>query len=118
MGMGETLVAKGVITEAQLAEANARRESTGQRLDRALVDVGAVTSDALLAAMGEILHLPVIDLDAVTVDVDVLRTGERLVASGSIPTTWTDYGVEPPNLGFVTVDGAGSVDFLVTLEQN
>lgn len=53
-----------------------------------------------------------------TVDVEVLRTGGVIVASGSIPTTWSDYGVEPPSLGFVTVDDAGSVDFLVTLERN
>ncbi|MFW6154997.1 MAG: type II secretion system ATPase GspE [Planctomycetota bacterium] len=73
MGIGETLVAKGLITEARLAEANARRESTGQRLDHALVDVGAVDAGDLLTAMGEILNLPVVDLDAVDVDVDVLR---------------------------------------------
>lgn len=54
----------------------------------------------------------------VTVDVRVLRTGDVIVASGSIPTVWSDYGVEPPSLGFVTVDGAGSVDFLVTLERS
>lgn len=53
----------------------------------------------------------------VTVDVDVLRNGDVLVASGSIPATWTDWGIEPPSLGFVTVDGSGSVDSLVTLEQ-
>ncbi|QXU53991.1 YceI family protein [Rhodococcus sp. LW-XY12] len=72
--------------------------------------IGSVTATGTLTLRGA--ERPV------TVDVDVLRTGERLVASGSIPTTWTDYGVEPPNLGFVTVDGAGSVDFLVTFEQN
>src|SRR5690606_40020912 len=72
--------------------------------------IGSVTATGTLTLRGT--ERPV------TVDVDVLRTGERLVASGSIPTTWNDYGVEPPNLGFVTVDGAGSVDFLVTLEQN
>ncbi|WP_241387310.1 YceI family protein [Rhodococcus sp. CH91] len=54
----------------------------------------------------------------VSVDVEVLRTADRLVASGSIPTTWSDYGIEAPNLGFVTVDDAGSIDFLVTLEQS
>ncbi|KQU07595.1 hypothetical protein ASG56_08950 [Rhodococcus sp. Leaf7] len=51
----------------------------------------------------------------VSVDTQVLRSGETIVASGSIPATWADYGIEPPSLGFVTVDPAGSVDFLVTL---
>lgn len=54
----------------------------------------------------------------VTVDVVALRSGENIVASGSIPSTWADYGIEPPSLGFVTVDDAGSVDFLITLERN
>lgn len=54
----------------------------------------------------------------VTVDMQVLRTGDVIVASGSIPTVWSDYGVEPPSLGFVTVEGTGSVDFLVTLARN
>ncbi|SEK59686.1 YceI family protein [Rhodococcus maanshanensis] len=53
----------------------------------------------------------------VTVDVEVLRSGDSLVASGSIPVTWTDFGVQPPSLGFVTVDGSGTVDFLVSLRR-
>lgn len=51
----------------------------------------------------------------VTVDMTVLHSGDSLIASGSIPVTWTDFGVQPPSLGFVTVDGSGSVDFLVSL---
>ncbi|MGW6376575.1 YceI family protein [Rhodococcus sp. NPDC055112] len=53
----------------------------------------------------------------VTVDVEVLRSGDALVASGSIPVTWTDFGVQPPSLGFVTVDESGTVDFLVSLRR-
>ncbi|MFC7451063.1 YceI family protein [Rhodococcus daqingensis] len=53
----------------------------------------------------------------VTVDVEVLRSGDSLVASSSIPVTWTDFGVQPPSLGFVTVDGSGTVDFLVSLRR-
>ncbi|MBY6537146.1 YceI family protein [Rhodococcus sp. BP-349] len=51
----------------------------------------------------------------VSVETQVLRSGETIVASGNISATWTDYGIEPPSLGFVTVDPTGSVDFLVTL---
>ncbi|MGB6182451.1 MAG: YceI family protein [Rhodococcus sp. (in: high G+C Gram-positive bacteria)] len=51
----------------------------------------------------------------VSVETEVLRSGETVVASGSIPVTWSDYGIEPPSLGFVTVAPSGSVDFLVTL---
>ena len=51
------------------------------------------------------------------VDVTVLRTGERLIASGSIDMEWTEVGVEPPNLGFVSVEPTGTIDFLVSLEK-
>ncbi|MGW0043926.1 YceI family protein [Rhodococcus sp. NPDC003348] len=53
----------------------------------------------------------------VSVDVEVLRSGNELIASGAIPVTWTDFGVTPPSLGFVTVDGTGTVDFLVSLQK-
>ncbi|MFF0816140.1 YceI family protein [Rhodococcus sp. NPDC003318] len=54
----------------------------------------------------------------VTVDIEVLRSGTDLIASGSIPVTFTDYGVTPPSLGFVTVDPTGTVDFLVSLQKS
>ncbi|WP_072802819.1 YceI family protein [Rhodococcoides yunnanense] len=54
----------------------------------------------------------------VSVEMEVLQSGDALIASGSIPTTWTDYGIEPPSLGFVTVEGSGSVDFLINLNSN
>lgn len=52
------------------------------------------------------------------VDVTVLRSGEQLIASGSVPLTWTEVGVEPPSLGFVTVAPEGTVDFRVVLEKS
>lgn len=54
----------------------------------------------------------------VTVQADALRSGAELVVSGSIPITFADYGIEPPSLGFVTVENAGTVDFLVVLDQS
>ncbi|MDJ0396615.1 YceI family protein [Rhodococcus sp. G-MC3] len=53
----------------------------------------------------------------VSVEMEILQSGDSLIASGSIPTTWTDYGIEPPSLGFVTVQGSGSVDFLINLNS-
>ncbi|MDX2357297.1 YceI family protein [Dietzia sp. PP-33] len=52
-----------------------------------------------------------------TVEVTLLRTGEELIASGAVPVTWTEVGVEPPSLGFVTVDPTGTIDFLVSLAR-
>lgn len=38
-------------------------------------------------------------------------------AAGSIPITWSDFGVEAPNLGFVAVEDAGTLEFLVVLAK-
>lgn len=52
------------------------------------------------------------------VEVAALRAGEQLIASGSIPLEWTEVGVQPPSLGFVTVGPDGTVDFRVVLEKD
>ncbi|MDV8001776.1 YceI family protein [Rhodococcus sp. IEGM 1408] len=52
-----------------------------------------------------------------TVEVTVLRSGEQVIASGSVPMTWAEVGVEPPSLGFVTVEPTGTIDFLVSLAR-
>lgn len=54
----------------------------------------------------------------VSVEMEVLQSGDALIASGSIPTTWADFGIEPPSLGFVTVEDAGSIDFLINLNSS
>ncbi|MGN5237954.1 MULTISPECIES: YceI family protein [unclassified Rhodococcus (in: high G+C Gram-positive bacteria)] len=81
------------------------------------VDVSSLPTDGTVATVPATGILTLRGEErTVTVDVDVLRTGGSIVASGSIPATWTDWGIEPPNLGFVAVDESGSVDFLITLE--
>lgn len=52
-----------------------------------------------------------------TVEVTVLRSGEQVIASGSVPIAWAEVGVEPPSLGFVTVEPTGTIDFLVSLAK-
>jgi polyisoprenoid-binding protein YceI len=56
--------------------------------------------------------------EAVTVDaqVAVAEDGDVQVV-GSVPITFADYGVEAPSLGFVTVDGKGSVEFSLDLAK-
>ncbi|MGC0366361.1 polyisoprenoid-binding protein YceI [Rhodococcus sp. 27YEA15] len=82
------------------------------------VDLSAVPSDGTTASVSVPGTLTLKgQTRAETVQMTVLHSGTSLIASGSIPVTWTDYGVQPPSLGFVTVDGSGSVDFLVTLSS-
>ncbi|WP_186321851.1 YceI family protein [Curtobacterium pusillum] len=50
---------------------------------------------------------------AVTATLEVGLNGDGVDISGSIPITFSDYGVQAPSLGFVKVDDAGAVEFLV-----
>ncbi|WP_432547990.1 YceI family protein [Kineococcus sp. SYSU DK004] len=50
----------------------------------------------------------------VTVPAAVERTGEDAVTvTGAVPVTWTDFGVVPPDLGFVAVAADGELEFSV-----
>ncbi|MDM7892992.1 YceI family protein [Curtobacterium caseinilyticum] len=56
--------------------------------------------------------------EPVTADaqVAVTKTGSVQVV-GSVPITFADFGVQAPSLGFVTVDGKGSVEFSLDLAK-
>ncbi len=51
----------------------------------------------------------------VRAELSVVRTPDGVDVSGSIPMTFADHGIEPPDLGFVRVEDTGSVEFLVHL---
>ena len=53
----------------------------------------------------------------VTVDLQAALTDTGGQVVGSIPITFSDYGVEAPDLGFVSVEDAGAVEFSLTLAQ-
>jgi polyisoprenoid-binding protein YceI len=48
----------------------------------------------------------------VTIPASVQRTAQDAVTiTGSLPLTWSDYGVSAPNLGFVSVEDTGTIEF-------
>ncbi|MCY1695668.1 YceI family protein [Curtobacterium sp. SL109] len=49
----------------------------------------------------------------VTAALEVGLSGDGVDISGTIPLTFADFNVQAPNLGFVKVDDAGGVEFLV-----
>lgn len=53
----------------------------------------------------------------VTTPLNIQRSGASVIVQGSVPVTWTDYGVTPPSLGFVDVQDTGTIEFLVNLEK-
>lgn len=52
-----------------------------------------------------------------TAEVQVRSDGETAEIAGSIPITFADYGVEAPNLGFVSVEPDGLVEFQLQADR-
>jgi len=74
MSIGELLLEKGLITAEHLAKAMDMRRRTGQRLDRALIELGCVTEQQLLEVISEQYGIPMVDLSDVQIDVETLRS--------------------------------------------
>ena len=53
----------------------------------------------------------------VTVELQAVLNGETGQVAGAIPITFADYGVEAPNLGFVSVEPQGSVEFSLEIAR-
>src|SRR5436190_11476573 len=73
MSIAEILLDKGLLTAQQNEEAQALQKSDGLRLDRALIQLGLLTERQLLEVMSEHLHLPMINLEEVQFEPDLLR---------------------------------------------
>ncbi len=73
MGVGSILVERGLIDQEQLEQAIEEQNRTGERLDHVMVRLGLVTSSAVLEVIGQQFALPIVDLNAVNVEQDVLR---------------------------------------------
>lgn len=74
MGVGTILLDRGLVSREQLELAVAEQRLTGERLDRVLVRLGAVSRDQVLDAIGDQLHMPVVDLASLTVEPRVLES--------------------------------------------
>ncbi|MDR5701098.1 YceI family protein [Agromyces aerolatus] len=53
----------------------------------------------------------------VTVELEAVLNGETGQVAGSIPITFADFGVEAPNLGFVSVEPTGFIEFSLELQR-
>lgn len=53
----------------------------------------------------------------VDVELEAVFDGEGGQVAGSIPITFADFGVEAPNLGFVSVEPDGFIEFSLTIDR-
>ncbi|GAA3231440.1 YceI family protein [Oerskovia jenensis] len=74
---------------------------------------GLATGSATVQASGTLTIKGV--SHEVTATLEARTTGGGAQVSGSIPVTFSDYGVAAPNLGFVQVEDAGTVEMLLEL---
>src|SRR3954469_3067743 len=74
MSISEILVDKGLLTAQQNEEAQALQKAEGLRLDRALIQLGMMSEKQLLEVMSEHLHLPMVNLEDVQFEPELLRS--------------------------------------------
>ncbi|MDD4909639.1 MAG: type II secretion system ATPase GspE [Candidatus Omnitrophica bacterium] len=70
--LGESLVDEGVITAEQLNKAKEEEKRSGQRLRKALVKLGIIAEEDLVAFLGTRLGLPRVELDNYLIDQKVI----------------------------------------------
>jgi general secretion pathway protein E/type IV pilus assembly protein PilB len=73
MGVGTILLERGLIDSNQLDEAIKEQNRTGERLDHVMVRLGQVSSSDVLEVIGQQFALPIVDLDSIEVDPQVLE---------------------------------------------
>ena len=66
--LGQVLVSRGVVSEAQLASALEAQKDSGKRLGEVLVDIGALDERGLVDALADFFEMPVTDLRRDTPD--------------------------------------------------
>ena len=71
--IGEVLVERGLITEAQLSEVLQEQSLTGKRIGELIVEKGWITEDQLLTTVSERLGIPKISLRSLIIDPTVVR---------------------------------------------
>ncbi|MGE0478844.1 MAG: GspE/PulE family protein [Phycisphaerae bacterium] len=73
MTVGETLVARGLISAQQLAAAAAAKSPGNERIDQVLVRSGAVRERDVLQILSEQLAIPVMELNENEIDPELLK---------------------------------------------
>ncbi len=66
--LGDLLLEKKLISEQQLKEALAEQRSSGRKLGRVLIDIGAISEADLHATLAAALNIPYVDLAHIALD--------------------------------------------------
>jgi type IV pilus assembly protein PilB len=93
--LGQVLVSRGLVTEAQVAAALEAQASSGKRLGEVLVDIGALDERGLVEALADFFDMPVTDLRRDTPDRPALALVPEAIAREhlAIPVHLDDDGL-------------------------
>lgn len=80
-----------------------------------VAEVGSADGPVTVTAPGTLTFHGI--SQAVTVDLEVQRTLAGVEVVGQVPIDLETYGLAAPDLGFVTVEPAGSIEFLLVLAR-
>lgn len=72
--VGDLLVEKSLITEAQLMDALSEQKRTGKKIGRVLTDLNFVNEEKLLSCLADYFHYPYIDLNRYRINAEIVRT--------------------------------------------
>ena len=89
--LGDILVSRGVVSEAQVEEAIALQKTTSMRMGQIIIDKGWASEMDVLSALGEQLDVPVVRLRAGIYDIDVVNLLDR--------NNVYDWSIEEPPTG-------------------
>lgn len=73
MSISQILLDRSLLSELQLDEAMRLHRSEGLRIDRAIIQLGMLTERQLLEVMAEELHLPLVNLEDISIAPETLR---------------------------------------------
>lgn len=94
MRLGEFLVTKGIITRDDLSRALRYQENWGGKLGEALISLKIISEDKLLAALKYHLNLPVVNLENMSVPMEIVRlvSKETVKKFKAVPVKMGDVG--------------------------
>ncbi len=72
--VGDLLVEKSLITDAQLMDALSEQKRTGKKIGRVLTDLKFISEEKLLSCLADYFHYPYVDLNRYRINADIVRT--------------------------------------------
>ena len=108
--LGEILLERGLVSNAELAEASRVHDRFGGQIGPTLVRMGAISEDDLLEVLSQQLNVPILNRDSLPTEAAVLAAAARLRA----PTRWL---IEHEAAPWFTMDEAGAEHLCVAARR-